>query len=195
MNNLNFWQIATFVCIIIILFLVQCDREKEIVEVPVRIEVPVPGIDGKTDTIYKPVPIRVEVPERGMNDLLDKYASTLDSLERLKMFIDAITVREYNNTFEDDTIKISTFSEVRGELLKQSNEYYIKPRTIVVDTVIDVQIPRSNSFYLAGGVRSSFPIETPVGVLKGVFINKKNNMLGLEAGTDGSFGVFYGIRF
>lgn len=51
------------------------------------------------------------------------------------------------------------------------------------------------NFNLSGGIRTSFPIETPVGVLKGTFINKRDRMFGIEAGTDKSFGVFYGEKF
>jgi len=194
MTSTQFYRTTTIISIIIILFLVNCQGEKDIIKVPVRIEVPIPGIEGRTDTIYVPKPILVEVPKE-TDTHLEAYLATKDSLERLRLYLDAITVREYRNEFEDDTIRINTWSRVRGELLAQSNEYFIKPRTIVFDTVIDVQIPRYNQFYLAGGIRSQFPIETPVAVLKGVFINKNNNMLGLEAGTDGSWGAFYGIKF
>jgi len=194
MTSTQFYRITTFVLLGIVLFLVNCQGEKEIIKVPVRIEVPIPGIEGRTDTVFVPTPYRVEVPKE-TDTHLEAYLATKDSLERLRLYLDAITIREYQNEFEDDTIRIDTWSRVRGELLAQSSEYYIKPRTIAFDTVIDVQIPRYNQFYLAGGIRSTFPIETPVGVLKGVFVNKNNNMLGLEAGTDRSFGVFYGLKF
>jgi len=195
MNNINFWRISTFICIVIILFLTDCNRQKEFIEVPINMEVPVPGIAAETDTIYKPRPIRIEVPEPGMNELLDKYAATMDSLERLKLYVDAITIRDYNNTFDDDTITIHTYSKVRGDLLEQSNKYFVKPRTISLDTTIEVKKPRFNSFYLLGGVSSHYPIKTPVASLKAMFLNKNDRVFGLEAGTDASFGIFYGVKF
>lgn len=190
--NIEYWKISTIVLTIIILFLTQCERE--VVEVPVKIEVPVPAVKGKTDTIYIPKPVYVEVPEKGMNELLDKYASTMDSLERLKMYIDAITVREYNNTFENDTIKIDTWSRVRGELLAQSNDYFIKPYTIALDTVIEVQKPRFNALFLYGGIKSSIDFKTPAFEAKLIFKNKKDNLLSIGIDTKGNVSGGYGFK-
>jgi hypothetical protein len=189
-HHFNYWKLSTFVCIVIILFLTQCGAEKEIIEVPVRVEIP--KIIKQTDTIYKPVPVRIEVPEPGMDELLDKYASTMDSLERLKMFVDAITVREYNNTFEDDTIKIDTWSKVRGELLAQSNLYEIKPRSITVP--VEIEIPRFNALFLYGGTRYSLIDKTPAFEAKIIFKNKRDNLLSIGVDTQGFFSAGLGFK-
>jgi len=190
----HLFKYTTAICLIIIFFLLQCEGEKEIIEVPVRIEVPVPGIAGKTDTIYIPKPVRVEVPEKGMDKLLDAYSATQDSLERLKMFVDAITVREYSNTFEDDTIKIDTWSKVRGELLAQSNEYFIKPRTIQLDTVIEIQKPAFNALFLYGGTKYHFGTQSVAFEAKLIFKNKRDNLLSIGVDSDGYISGGYGFK-
>jgi len=190
----HFFKYTTAICIAIILFLTQCEGKKEIIEVPVRIEVPVPAIKGKTDTIYFPKPILVEVPEQGMDELLDAYSASIDSLERLKMYIDAITVREYNNTFEDDTIKIDTWSKVRGELLSQSNEYFIKPRTIQLDTVIEIQKPAFNALFFYGGTKYHFGTQSVAFEAKLMFKNKRNNLLSIGVDSDGYISAGYGFK-
>jgi len=193
MTSTQFYRTTTIISIIIILFLVNCQREKEIIKVPVRIEVPIPGVEGKTDTIYVPKPILVEVPKE-TDTHLDAYLATRDSLERLRLYLDAITIREYRNEFEDDTIRIDTWSRVRGELLAQSNEYFIKPRTITFDTVIDVQIPQFNELFLYGGGKYSF-IDKSMGFeLKLILKNKKNNLLSIGIDSDGMVSGGYGFK-
>jgi hypothetical protein len=193
MTSTQFYRTTTIISIIIILFLVNCQGEKEIIKVPVRIEVPIPAIEGKTDTIYVPKPILVEVPKE-TDTHLEAYLATKDSLERLRLYLDAITVREYRNEFEDDTIKIDTWSRVRGELLAQSNEYFIKPRTIAFDTVIDVAVPRFNELFLYGGGKYSF-IDKSMGFeLKLILKNKKNNLLSIGIDSDGMVSGGYGFK-
>jgi hypothetical protein len=193
MTSTQFYRTTTIISIIIILFLVNCQGEKDVIKVPVRIEVPIPAIEGRTDTIYVPKPILVEVPKE-TDTHLKAYLATKDSLERLRLYLDAITVREYRNEFEDDTIRIDTWSRVRGELLAQSNEYFIKPRTITFDTVIDVQIPQFNELFLYGGGKYSF-IDKSMGFeLKLILKNKKNNLLSIGIDSDGMVSGGYGFK-
>ncbi len=190
MKPLTFWKISTAVCIVIILFLTQCEGKKEIVEVPVRIEVPVLGVAGKTDTIYVPKPVMVEVPTPDR----EREFTLMDSIEKILAYKDAVTIREYENTFEDDTIKIDTWSRVRGELLAQSNDYFIKPRTIQLDTVIQIQKPAFNELYLLGGVKYHLNTQSVGFEAKLIFKNKKNNLLSLGVDTNGVISGGYGIK-
>jgi hypothetical protein len=194
MTSTNFYRITTIISIVIILFLVNCQRERDVIKVPVRIEVPIPAIKGKTDTIYKPVPYRIEVPTPVNDSLLIQYTATKDSLERLRMFVWAITVREYQTEFEDENIKIDTYSRVRGELLAQSNDYFIKPRTITVDTTLEVSVPRFNALYLYGGAKYSLIDKSAGFEAKLVLINKKNNLLSVGLDTQGFFSAGLGFK-
>jgi hypothetical protein len=194
MTSTNFYRITTIISIIIILFLVNCQGERDVIKVPVRIEVPIPTIKGKTDTIYKPVPYRIEVPNPVNDSLLIQYTATKDSLERLRMFVWAITVREYQTEFEDENIKIDTYSRVRGELLAQSNEYFIKPRTITVDTTLEVSVPRFNALYLYGGAKYSLIDKSAGFEAKLILINKKNNLLSVGLDTQGFFSAGLGFK-
>jgi hypothetical protein len=194
MTSTNFYRITTIISIVIILFLVNCQRERDVIKVPVRIEVPIPAIKSKTDTIYKPVPYRIVSPNPVNDSLLIHYTATKDSLERLRMFVWAITVREYQTEFEDENIKIDTYSRVRGELLAQSNDYFIKPRTIIVDTTLEVSVPRFNALYLYGGAKYSLIDKSAGFEAKLVLINKKNNLLSVGLDTQGYFSAGLGFK-
>jgi len=198
MTSAQFYRTTTIISIIIILFLVNCQGEKETKVITVTI----PEKSGSFDFRDNPAPVTKEQPGKHpkpeiiREQVIDSsyyfaYISLQDSIERQKMFEDAIMIRQYFERFEDENQKIDVYTDVRGSMLSQKVDYTI----FETQTDVEVEIPRYNQFYLSGGIRSTFPIETPVAVLKGVFINKNNRMLGLEAGTDKSFGVFYGIKF
>jgi hypothetical protein len=186
----HFFKYTTAICVIIIFFLTQCEGEKEIIEVPIKIEVPVPAIEGKFEPIKAPEPIIVEVPT------IDKQKEfiLMDSIGKLNAYIEAITVREYLNTFEDDTIKIDTWSKVRGELLAQSNDYFIKPRTIQLDTVIEIQKPAFNALFLYGGTKYHFGTQSVAFEAKLIFKNKRNNLLSIGVDSEGTVSGGYGFK-
>ena len=186
----HFFKYTTAICIAIILFLTQCEGEKEIIEVPIKIDIPVPAIEGKFEPIKAPEPIIVEVPT------IDKQREfvLMDSIGKLNAYIEAITVREYSNTFEDDTIKIDTWSKVRGELLAQSNEYFIKPRTIQLDTVIEIQKPAFNALFLYGGTKYHFGTQSVAFEAKLIFKNKRDNLLSIGVDSDGYISGGYGFK-
>jgi hypothetical protein len=186
----HFFKYTTAICIAIILFLTQCEGKKEIIEVPIKIEVPVPAIEGKFEPIEAPEPIIVQVPT------IDKQRKfvLMDSIGKLNAYIEAITVREYENTFEDDTIKIDTWSKVRGELLSQSNEYFIKPRTIQLDTVIEVQKPTFNALFFYGGIKYSLIDKSVAFEAKLMFKNKRDNLLSVGVDSDGYISAGYGFK-
>ena len=121
----------------------------EEVEVPVKIEVPVPVVEKQFDTVYKPVPVyrdRVEID----SSLYKEYAELKDSIAKDSLFKKAITINDYKETVEDDTIKIDLSLKVRGELLNYQLGYKTKPRNILLDTTITVPVPRSSNFYIGG---------------------------------------------
>lgn len=156
--------IVNFIFILIFL-LYKKEKEKAIVKVPVKIEVPIPAKEGSFDTIDVDTPA---VKENSVNKkLLKKYQNAKDSLDKLNIFKKTITEKEYNETFENDTIKIKVYSKVIGTLKKQSVNYYIKPSTVKVDTIIkteiDIPTPKVN-LYL--GTQATIPtqLNQPLGI-------------------------------
>lgn len=125
-------------------------KEQTEVEVPIYIEVPVPVIQKEFDTIKLPIEI---AGEKVIDSIYYKeYLQLKDSISKNNAYKEAITIREYNTPFEDDTIKIDTYNKVRGTLLETQVSYKTKPRTINLDTTLKVKIPTQTKFYIGGEV-------------------------------------------
>lgn len=131
----------------------------------------------ETDTVYitkwKEVEVKTENP---VNDsLAEAYTLALDSLERYKMYVDAIQIRKFKNTFEDSVIKIDVFGEVQGDLNKIGADYTIKERDAEVEQ-------KQTVFRLLAGLEmgqntqfNDFRYKANLG-----FQNKKGNVFGLS---------------
>tara|TARA_R110000772_G_scaffold10312_1_gene33039 strand:+ start:1244 stop:1846 length:603 start_codon:yes stop_codon:yes gene_type:complete len=127
---------------LIMFLLVRGCSDPEIIEVPVTIEVPVPVIVKEFDTVKEFVPIYREGPIKIDSTYYDKYIALSDSIQRDSLFKDAITIREYKERVEDDTIIINVYSKVQGFMKEQKVDYETKFRTIKLDTTIRVPIPK-----------------------------------------------------
>lgn len=126
----------------------------EVIEVPVKIEVPVPVVKNDT-VIIRPDPVTVEVPNPVNSDLLAQYDKLKDTLAKRDAYINAITKRSYSENFEDDIQTITVDADVTGTLDTLSVSYQTKPRTIPVDTVVRVETTapkRSLSSYMETAV-------------------------------------------
>jgi hypothetical protein len=121
----------------------------------------------KTDTIEKQVTIYVPRPfkdrsneEKLLNDIselneqlnlykeeldnaIDEF-TYLDSINKVKAYADAIALREFNQPFEDEFIKIENSGYTFGTLKSLQTSYTIKEREIKVD------IPKSKINVSAG---------------------------------------------
>lgn len=190
------WKIITIIILIfIIIFLTRSCNEKEIVEIPIKIEVPVPVVKNNFDTIYKPQPITVENP---LNiELLNKYKKAKDSLEKFDIFKESIKEREYNEKFEDTFQIINVYTKTQGKILKQTTNYKTKPYNIKVDTIINIPIKKTNQFFT--GVELGVPAENLQDlnlVFKGnlMFKNKKDNVLTLSFDTEKRVWLGYAIK-
>lgn len=151
--------------------------EPEIIEVPVEIEVPVPVVVKEFDTIEKPVPVYVPVTERVVDStLLKEYNNLKSEMERDSLFREAITIKEYREKVEDDTIRIDLYAQVRGDLLNYQIGYETKPRTIKLDTTIKVEVPKKPMLFIGGKVNlpPSGNFNPGIGP-QSVLVNKKHN--------------------
>lgn len=134
----------------IIIFLTRDFNKKEEVkvDVPVKLDIPIPAKEGKSDTIYLPSPIKYK--ENPLNKELEKlYKEAKDSLEKQRVFNEAIKEREYNEIYEDSVVKTTVYTRTQGKLLKQSVNYLVKPYNVKVDTIVNtvIQIPKRNELY------------------------------------------------
>jgi hypothetical protein len=122
-----------------LMYLLRKPEIKEI-KVPFKVEVQVPVIQKEFDTIYLPIPkyeILVDTT------LVEEYKKANDSLKQA-LFNSAVTVREYEEVFEDSTITITVGANVTGKLNSLVAKYKTKPRVVTVDTTLTVKVPNYN---------------------------------------------------
>ena len=133
----------------------QLTKDVEIVEVPVRVEVPVPVVKVEFDTILDPYPVYIEGKTIIDSTYFEKYINLKDSVEKRKLFIEAIAIRDYHETVEDDTLKIDINMRVQGFLKSYQVSYKTKPRTILLDTILPLAIPKRSRLY--GSIETVIP--------------------------------------
>ncbi len=149
----------------------------EEVEVPVRIEVKVPVIEKVHDTIEKPVPYKVLVDSpvnEQLRDSLSEAKSVIDSLRAYKAFT---VKRQYTQSFDDETQTITVFAETTGTLDKLQASYKTKPKTILLDTVLTIKVPKYNKFF--GGISVGVPVNNNIKPIfkADLYLKTKNNNL------------------
>jgi hypothetical protein len=145
------------IAVLVMLLTIKCNEPPEIVEVPVEVTVEVPAIPVEHDTIKLPAEV-ITLPGKVEIDSTYYYLyKELADKEKDSLFKDAITIREYKETIEDDTLKIDLYNKVRGKLLEYQVGYIVKPRTITVDTIIPVKIKKKAELYF--GAFSSYQTE------------------------------------
>lgn len=187
--------LVVLVIIIIVLgVLLFKKKEPDVIRVPVVIEVPVPGKEGKSDTIYLPSPVKQNPINK---ELLKQFE---ESQEKLKLYEEAITERVYEEIFEDSTQTITVTSKTQGKLLEQHLEYKIKPTTVKVDTIIDIPVENIKRLKVYAGAQIGLPIGAEAGIatpaLQGNIMiqNKKDNILSLGLDTKGYVWIGYTIK-
>ena len=73
------------------------------------------------------------VTENPVNDSLAlAYQQAKDSLDRFKMYLNSIQIRQFKNNFEDENITIDITGEVQGQLNWIKPKYKIKEQEIEV---------------------------------------------------------------
>lgn len=150
--------------------------EVNIVKVPIEIEVPVPGVKDSFPyevPVLKPYPIENPI-NKELTAELAKAKSELDSLNIIKDFIKP---KFYTKTFEDEVQKIKVDMIASGSVDNVKVDYNIFPKIIIVDTVIDVEIPKKAELYIGGGLilPTDFTIVKSPSVAPGILlVNKKH---------------------
>ena len=137
---------------------------RKIEKVPVKVEVKVPEISKKYDTVYldttKAKIVRLNNPInkklKKQNDSLIKAYDSLSKENQRLAYLNAIKIRDYSETYEDEYQKATVNSRVRGELLAQQFSYKIKERTFTVDTVVDIK--KKIKFDMYAGIQAGLPL-------------------------------------
>lgn len=133
------------------------------------------------DTVYvtkwrtkdKVVELTTENP---VNDSLAlAYQNVKDSLDRYKLYLSAIQIRKFSNTFNDEFIDLTVEGEVQGELR------YLKPTYTIKEREVEIKDPsKVTVFRLLAGAH----LQTDVGTFEDLnysfnlgLQNKKGNIL------------------
>lgn len=139
------------IAVLMVLLITNGQKDKQPIKIPEKensftVENPQPVIQW--DTIYKDnVVEKLVMRENPVNEeLLKKYTEAKDSLEQLKLYRDAITVRDYEQIFRDAHQTITVKSKITGTLLRQDLNYS------TAEELIDRKNP-ANGLYLGLGVQ------------------------------------------
>lgn len=128
-------------------FLRKC--EKEIIKVPIKIEVPVPGVKDSFPyevPVPKPYPVQNPINE----DLKRELAQAKSQLDSLKILKEFVKPKLYTHIFEDKIQKIKVGMIASGSVDSVKVDYDIFPKTIPIDTIINVPIPKQWSLWVKG---------------------------------------------
>lgn len=130
----------------------------------------------KWDTIYKNnIVEKIVMKENPLNkELLKKYENSQDSIIKLNLYKDAITVRDYRQVFKDAQQDITVLSKVTGRLESQQIDYNI------VEQQVKFNNPTEGLYIGVGSSLSYRQIELPSLSVEFSYIdNKKIYSLGL----------------
>lgn len=191
-NNIIGFVVAVLIGMAIMFFI----RKPQIKEVkaPFKVEVKVPVIEKVFDTVHPKAKVVKEID----TSLVEQYKKANDSLKKA-LFESAVTVREYKEVFEDSTITITVGAKVTGTLNSLIAEYKTKPRVVVLDTTLTVDVPdysRSISVYGELGMPTIQGIEdTPVLKVGFDISNKRNWVWGGSYDTEKRVWVKLGKKF
>ncbi|HET8885874.1 MAG TPA: hypothetical protein VFM70_05920 [Salinimicrobium sp.] len=188
------WTYIVIAILLLILFFKGCDSEpkKKTIEVKVpEITAELPEQKPEHKNAKDPVEVKwkekvIEVPNPVNEELAIAYQKAKDSLERYKMYLDAIQMREFISEYEDDNLKLTLTGMVQGEVQSIKPTYTIKERTATAEVE-----EKETVFRLLGGVEfgnntmlNDFRYKANLG-----FQNAKGNIL------RGSFSNENGINY
>lgn len=139
---------------------------------------------GVIDTVYiknKPIikyknnEINKELALENYN-LQIAYTNATDSIEKLKMYLNAIQLKKFEKTFENDDLKANIKGIAQGEVKEVGFDYTIKPKPIPI-----------TKFRLLAGVS----LNEKVANLNLGFQNKKGNIFEVGYDTEKRINIGY----
>lgn len=132
-------------------------------------------IEYRDSIIYKNKIITIESPIN--KELYNNFVKAQDSLEQLKVFLNAITVREYQDSISDSNIRLDYYVKTTGTLDDFKLDYTIKEKKIEVPSKVE-----KNNLYYGGGIYSN---GDNLNLKGGLMLRTKSNQIySLEYGTD-----------
>lgn len=182
---------------LILLLVWQNFLQKPVEKEPVPITVTIPEYKGSTGqkVIERVITQPVYLPSTKETVQVDsgwkkKYEQAQDSLEKNKLYLEAIKIKKYEKTLVDnDTIQIKGFATTRGSLLDYTVDYRIKPISLsYVPEVVTKRPTLSAGFGVEGGIPT---LPNTSFLLKGNFKleNSKGNSINVGYDTENRFWI------
>lgn len=187
-KNWKYFRLLGWVLFLIMLFLRGCGNSETVKPPPKKGsfktdtihhttlgKVKTKYVKGEPYVVYKNNEINKELAEENYK-LQIAYINTLDSVEKLKMYIDAITYKKFSKTFENDNFKANVKGISQGEVKELALDYELK------------KIPlKEVRFRILGGVNIN---PYAVGLNLG-FQNRKGNIIELGYDTEKRINIGY----
>jgi len=140
----------------------------------------------KDTIIYKDKKIIIDNTDK---TIVEKYLKATDSIGKLKILIDAVKIRRYSDTFDNDDIKLTIETETVGKLNWIKPTYTIKEKTITVP-----EKTKETVFAMYGGIEiyNNLQLSNP-GVKVDLGIqNKKGDIF--TGGYDMNQNIYIGFK-
>jgi hypothetical protein len=147
----NTTLVLLFLVTLIFGYLLFKKKDSEIVIKKVLIEVEVPKLIGSFPAIVMPEPKKT----RPRPKLIEEFTKATSS-EKDSLYADAVTERTYEEIFKDSIQSINVETIVQGKLLKQTLNYEIFPRTVIVEKNIPIEIPTRIKIF--AGMELDYPL-------------------------------------
>lgn len=174
-------------------------NEKDDITEPKEITIVIPERKGSTgDRVIEEVrEVPVYIPEYKETIVVDNkykemYEATKDSIGKLNLYLNAIKINKYEETFvSNDTIEITGEIKTRGDLIGYKLDYEIKPQEISYEPEVVVRRPRNTmQMSMEAGVptipTTGFAVKGRVG-----FTNRSGT--GLSVGYDTDSRLWVGV--
>ena len=125
------------IVVLIALNIVQCTSSTKTITVKVpekkgsfQTDTVIKHVQGKTiyKTKFKDSVIYVE--NEVNKDLVEQYTELQSEFDRYKLFLDAVKIQSYTNTFEDNYITAEVSGSVQGEVKSMALNYTLKARKV-----------------------------------------------------------------
>lgn len=174
--------------IVVVLLVRTCTQQPEVQVVTVppihdTLEVQKPVYVERVDTVYRTfwkthTDTLEIVSTNPVNDSLAiKYQQLTDSLDRYRLFLEAIEIKEFSNRFEDEFLDLTIEGQVQGQLNYIRPIYTIKERKI--------EVPYKARFY-AGPYFSNNNLGAAV-----FYSRRPKELIGFGYGLDNSVFISY----
>jgi len=189
---------VSLILLVVVIFLSRGCNDKPIPDkiITKTVYVKVPGKAGHIDNKKTPKPI----PQKELvidKEYMARYNKLKDSVAKAKLYTEAITINDYKQNFEDSIQKVTVNSKVRGTLLNQDIDYFVKPTTIKTTktTIIKTNPPK---IHILAGISVGVPVDllnTRTIVEGDLYLqNKKQNILQLGIDSEKRIKIGYIIK-